>query len=63
MAVSTLEHSVVRILGVDDYPAWCSKYETSSKDQPGEIVGEAWDGPDGVWKARRGALPNADNCA
>ena len=51
MAVSTQEHSAVRILVVDDYPAWCSKVRNILERPGWEVVGEAWDGPDGVWKA------------
>ena len=53
MAIDTLTHPIVRILVVDDYPAWCSK-TGHILERPGwEIVGEAWDGPDAVWKARQ----------
>ena len=41
----------VKILVVDDYPAWCSKVRLSLQRPGWEIIGEAWAGPDGVWKA------------
>jgi two-component system nitrate/nitrite response regulator NarL len=51
MAIDTLTDPAVRILVVDDYPAWCSKVRGTLQRPGWELIGEAWDGPDGVWKA------------
>jgi len=51
MSTANLRHPAGRILVVDDYPAWCSKVRHILQRRDWEIIGEAWDGPDGVWKA------------